>query len=161
MYADLTKNIMNDTSKGFLEDMLDIYYKLSPFELSMTGASGTLKKAVSSFDNAINLETVEFFDKERDLVLGSAPTDVLTVLFSGAAISYGLGFAENKDKRTSILLKSGIPVIGAIATTIISATKLVSGTKSIIFGVISGIILNSLGNIADKYRLEYKQKRQA
>ncbi|MBR6127843.1 hypothetical protein IKQ21_09180 [bacterium] len=149
VYADLIKNILNDNSKGVLEDMLDIYYKLSPFELSKVGASGALKKAVSSFDKAVTLESAEFFDKERDLVLGSAPTDVLTILFSGCAISYGLGFAKDKDKRTSVLLKSGIPIIGAIATTMISATKLVSGTKSILLGLVSGLALNSIGTLAD------------
>ena len=158
MYSDLIKNILNDTSKGVLEDMIDIYYKLSPFELSKTGASTALKRAVSSFNKAVNLETVEFFDKERDLVLGSAPTDVLTILFSGCAISYGLGFAKDKDKRTSILLKSGIPVIGAIAVAMLSATKLVSGTKSILLGLISGLALNSAGTLADSL-MKHKQNK--
>ena len=148
-YIDLTKNILNESYKGILEDMLEIYYKLAPEELSKSGAEKALKKAVSSFNNAVELETVEFFDKERDLVLGSAPTDILTILFSGCAISYGLGFAKDKDERISILLKSGIPVVGAILTTLISATKLVSGTKSIVLGLISGLALNSIGSLTD------------
>lgn len=157
-YINLIKELTEDKSTGELQDMLDIYYKLAPFELSKTGASLSVKKAVESFDKSVYLENIEFFDKERDLVLGSAPTDVLTVLLSFITISCGLGYAKNKDERTSIVIKSGIPILGAITTSIISATKLVSGGKSLLLGFLSGIALNQTGNITDTYRKTLKSK---
>ena len=56
------------------------------------------------------------------------------------------------------MLKSGIPVLGGIATTVISTTKLISGGKSLAFGFIAGLILNKFGNIADRI---YKQNQSA
>ena len=106
----------------------------------------------------VNMECVEFFDKIRDLRLGSAPTDVLTLLFSFMALSYGLGHAKDTDKRISVMFKTGIPIVGGIAATMYSTTKLVSGGKSIAFGILSAILLNQLGTIADN---TYKNTRVA
>lgn len=148
----LISEIMEDNATGEIQDMLSIYYKLAPYELAKSGAALSIKKAVQSFDKSVDKEIVEFFDKVRDLRLGSAPTDVLTVLVSFGLISYGFGYAKDKDERISIALKSGIPTVGALATSIFSATKLVSGGKSIALGILSGIILNRIGYLADTAR---------
>ena len=61
--------------------------------------------------------------------------------------------AHNNDERSSIMLKSGIPIAGAISVSLISATKLISGTKSIALGFISGIILNRIGKfLSENYK---------
>ena len=151
-YIRLIRELLEDDATGEIQDMLSIYYKISPFELDKSGALLSVKRAVQSFDTAVNYENVEFFDKVRDLKLGSAPTDVLTILASFVTLTVGLGHAKDKDKRTSIVLKSGIPVAGAISVATISATKLVSGGKSLALGFISGIALNQLGVIADNLR---------
>lgn len=156
-YIELIENFVNDDARGELQDMLSIYYKIAPFELDKYGAFLSVKKAVKSFDKSVELESVEFFDKVRDLRLGSAPTDVLTILLSFITLSFGLGYAKDNDKRQSIMLKSGIPVAGGIATAIYSATKLVSGGKSLALGFLSGIILNQLGKIADNIRKNHKE----
>ena len=148
----LLRAIISDKATGELQDMLDIYYTIAPCEFVKSGANRATKIAVKAFDKSIRLENEEFFDKARDLELGSAPTDVLTVLTSGSLITYGLVKAKNNDEKYSVILKSGIPIIGAVTTSLISATKLISGTKSVLLGLISGIILNQIGNIADKYR---------
>jgi len=154
----LLKYIINDTATGELQDMLDIYYTIAPFELAQSGANRTAQAAVKAFDKSTRIETGEFFDKARDLELGSAPTDVLTVLTSGSLITYGLIKAKNSDEKYSVILKSGIPIIGAVTTSLISATKLISGSKSIALGFISGIILNQIGKIADKYRKAHNKR---
>jgi hypothetical protein len=155
----LISEIMEDNATGVIQDMLSIYYKLAPYELAKSGASLSVKKAVQSFDKSVELEVVEFFDKVRDLRLGSAPTDVLTVLISFGLISYGLGWAKDKDERISIALRAGIPTVGALATSILSATKLVSGGKSIALGILSGIILNQIGYLADTARKNVERKK--
>lgn len=157
------KNIekqINDNRSGMLQDMLSIYYKIAPFELEKSGALLSLKKAVKSFDKSVYLENAEFFDKVRDLRLGSAPTDILTILFSFATLSLGLGHAKDNDRRVSIALKSGIPVAGGIATAMFSAARLVSGGKSLALGFLSGIILNQLGVIADNMRKKIDLKQE-
>lgn len=148
----LISEILEDNSAGEIQDMLSIYYKIAPYELSKSGAALAVKRAVKSFDKSVELEIVEFFDKIRDLRLGCAPTDVLTVLISFGLISYGLGYTKDKDERISIALRSGIPTVGALATSIFSATKLVSGGKSIALGILSGIILNRIGYLVDTAR---------
>ena len=155
-YIDLIENFVNDDAKGELQDMLSIYYKIEPYELENSGALLAIKKAVKSFDKSVELESVEFFDKVRDLRLGSAPTDVLTILLSFITLSCGLGYAKDDDKRKTIMLKSGIPIVGGIATATYTATKLVSGGKSLALGFLSGIILNQFGKIADNVRMRYK-----
>ena len=155
--AHIDKQI-NDNSPGMFQEMLAYYYKMAPYELEKSGALLSLKKAVKSLDKSIDLEGNEFFDKVRDLRLGSAPTDILTILVSFAALTLGLGHAQDRDKRTSIMLKSGIPIVGGIATAMFSAAKLVSGGKSLALGFISGIVLNQLGVIADNIRIRLKEK---
>ena len=152
LYIRLIRDLANEHAIGYFQDMLSIYYKIAPFDLDKSGASLAVKRAVHSFDKSVNLECVEFFDKVRDLRLGSAPTDVLTIIFSAITLSLGLGYAKDKDSRKSVMLKSGIPIIGGIATATYTATKLVSGGKSLALGFLSGIILNRLGVIADNMR---------
>jgi hypothetical protein len=67
-------------------------------------------------------------------------------------ITFGLNRAKGKDEKTSVMLKSGIPLVGGVATSLISATKLVSGGKSIALGLASGLVLNQLGKFTDDYR---------
>ena len=151
-------NELTGNTKGEIQDMLSIYYKIAPYELDSTGASLAVKKAVKSFDKSVDLECVEFFDKVRDLRLGSAPTDVLTILFSFITLSFGLGYTKDKDKQKSIMLKSGIPIVGGITMATLTATKLVSGGKSLAAGIFVGIALNKLGIIADNIRKKYQKK---
>ena len=148
----ILEDLATENATGEIQDMMSIYYKIAPYEFVKSGAELSIKEAVNSFDKSVNLEVTEFFDKVRDLKLGSAPTDILTILLSCGMITYGLSYAKDKDQRISVMLKSGIPITGAIATSLISATKLVSGGKSLALGFISGIILNKLGIIADDTR---------
>ena len=157
---DLIRWQTEEKSPGFLQKMLSCYYKIAPFELEETGALLSLKKAVRSFDKSFALESNEFFDKVRDLRLGSAPTDVLTIVLSFLTLSFGFGHAKDKDQRISIMLRSGIPIVGGISAAMFSAAKLVSGGKSLAFGFISGIVLNQLGVVVDNIRKNRNNKKQ-
>lgn len=153
----LIKHVIDEEAPGDIQKMIDIYKRIAPFELSKSGALDSVKKAVKMFDKSIKLESKEFFDKLRDLEIGSAPTDILTILFSSALITHALVKAKDPSEKKSIMLKSGIPIAGAILTTMISATKLISGSKSIALGIVSGIILNRLGSLADNYTKKQTQ----
>ena len=48
-------------------------------------------------------ECVEYFDKKRDLMLGSAPTDVLTAVASLIASGVAIGVADTKEDNLNVL----------------------------------------------------------
>lgn len=155
----LIRELISEDSPGDIENILEIYRKIAPIELSKSGTLKSVNKAIKSFDRSINLEVNQLFDKLRDLEIGSAPTDVLTILFSSALIASAIQKAKDKDERASIILKSGIPIAGAIMVTLISAAKLISGGKSMAFGVVSGFIMNRLGEDVDNYRKRVINKK--
>jgi hypothetical protein len=151
-YIKSINNLVKDSDEGQLQDLMEIYKVLDAYALSHSNAEKYVENAVGSFDKALKTETVDFFDKVRDLVLGSAPTDVLSLLASGGMIAYGLGDAHDKDERISVMLTAGIPILGSIGTTIICTTKLISGGISLALGAITGIGFAKVGNALDNKR---------
>lgn len=148
----LIKQLVGEQGSGELQQMLAIYKKIAPYELSRSGAENKLRKAVSSFDKSLQTETVEFFNKVRDLQLGSAPTDILTILSSGAMIGYGLTEAADANERKTVMLTAGIPILGTIGTTVVCTTKLISGIVSLGLGSTVGLVLKYTGEYLDKRR---------
>ena len=151
-------DLLNNQNAGKLQEMLAIYRKIAPYELEKSKAELAVRKAVSSFDKSLGTETVEFFDKVRDIQMGAAPTDVLTILSSAGMIAYGLGDAEDKDEKISVLLTAGIPIFGTIGTTVICTTKLISGGMSMLFSLGIGGIFKYVCDGLDAHRLTAKGK---
>lgn len=149
-FLDEAQTVLAGKNKGAMQEMLAIYEKLLPND------HGKIKKdmvkAVKSLDKSINTESVQYFDKVRDLVVGSAPTDVLSILGTAGVVGVGLKKAKDRDERVSISLKYGIPAIGAIATSIYCTASLLSGSKSLLFGFLSGLAFNKVGVIVDDWR---------
>lgn len=158
-YIDEIEKILSKSSKGEFQEILTIYKGLLPKEQYVKLRAKT-NSAIKSFDKAINAENDLFFDKLRDLKLGSGPTDVLSVLGAMAGVGLGLTKADNKDERVSAALKYGIPVVGAVATSLMLAVSLVSGFKSMVLGTISGFLISDLGVRLDKYRKQYNKKQE-
>lgn len=157
-YINLITSLIRENEPGEIQKLISMYYKVAPFEFAKSGALQAAQNTEKLFNKAANLELSEYFDKVRDLELGSAPTDVLTILLSTGLISHDLMKAKDKNQTTSVILTSGIPLAGAVATTIISASKLVSGGKSLALGIASGIALNFIGKSVDNYRTKYFNK---
>ena len=139
--------------------MLDIYKKLLP-EKEFQKLQKEVRESVKSLDTSIRIESVEYFDKLRDLTLGSAPTDILTFLVGFGSLGIGLASTDDRDTQASVALKYGIPAIGGMLTSMVVTSMLVSGLKSHFVGLISGLILNKAGTITDKYRKEYNARHQ-
>lgn len=139
-----------------LDEMLEIYKRLAPDEY--VNIEKDCKKIVKNIDKSINIEAEQFFDKVRDLQIGSAPTDVLSILGSAGMIGYGLAKAKDNDERISVTLKAGIPVIGAVGTSLYCTARLISGGKAMAFGLLSGWILNKIGEQTDKFRKNLASK---
>ena len=153
------KNSFVNFKQGKIEDMLDIYKKLlSEEEYNVLDKS--YKNSVKSLDNSINLETVEFVRNVRDLALGGAPTDILTILGSLATLGYNIGKSEDNEQRTSISLKYGIPTLAGIGVTLYCNAKLYAGTKSLLVGGLSTVVLNKIGVWADDLLKNFRQKKK-
>lgn len=148
--------VLTKSEKGELQELLTIYKALLPRNEYLK-LRDTATKAVKSLDGAINTESNLFFDKLRDLSLGSAPTDVLSIVGSVGGVAAGLTMADNKDERVSALLKYGIPIVGSLGTTLVLNIGLVSGIKAMLLGLGSGTIINRVGTAVDKKRKEYNK----
>lgn len=118
-----------------------------------------LKKQVNSvlksLDSSIETETSKYFDKARDLKLGSAPTDVLSIVTGLGAVGWFTAKAKDKDERISSVLQYGIPAIGTIATALYCNARLISGGKGMAFGLLSGLVVNKIGAFVDNMRKKY------
>ncbi len=155
-----TQELMSSFSgfkSGKVEEILDIYRQILPPSEYET-VQRAYRESVKSLDKAIVTETEDFISKVRDLTLGSAPTDILSVLGGIGTLGYYLGKSDNNDERISISLKYGIPALAGIGVALYGNAKLFAGTKSMIFGAVSTWIFNRIGSMADKKLKEHKQK---
>ena len=148
------QEIMGDSGKGALQEILTIYKKLMPRE-DYLKVKASANNTVKYIDNAITKETDNFFDMMRDLKMGSAPTDILSILAAIGAIGIGLSKSENKDQQYSVLLKAGIPAVGAIATSLYFSASLVSGGRAMLYGGLSGLLISKAGEKLDEYRKKH------
>lgn len=138
------KSLMQNGEKGEFQEILTIYKALLP-NSKYNKVKNNTNSAIKTLDKAMYTENSDFFDKVRDLKLGSAPTDILTILggLGGAAI--GITKAEDKDERISATLTYGIPILGTIATSVALTMSLIGGFKSIAIGLLSGQIMSEIG----------------
>ena len=153
-YTKEVESIISKNSKGELQEILTAYKKLLP-RVEYLRLRHHVQKTIKSLDKSIDVETVQYVDKARDLKLGSAPTDILSILGAVGVVGWFLGKSKDKDERISATLRYGIPAVGAIATSLYSTAKLVSGGKAIALGLISGKIMNIIGSQVDYLRKHY------
>lgn len=153
-YVAEVEEIISKSSKGELQEILTLYKSILPRNEYLKLKS-KVHSAIKSLDKSIDIETVQYFDKARDLKLGSAPTDVLSILGTVATVGYYLNKAETNDDKYSVSLKYGIPAIGAIATSLYSTARLVSGGKAMLLGLLSGWVMNKAGVVVDDARKKY------
>lgn len=152
--------VVANYKQGKIEDILQIYKAILPKDEYLK-IQKSYKNVIKSLDKSVRLETDEFVSKLRDLALGSAPTDVLTMLGAVGLLGYQIGKSENNDERLSITLKYGIPaLLGQVGVTLYCNAKLYAGTKSLLMGTISGLLLNRLGEYADDKFKAFKGKNK-
>lgn len=152
-------DLLSRHDSGELQQMIDIYKTISAYNVAPLEKQ--VQKAINSFDKSLNLETVEFFNKVRDLRMGSAPTDVLSIVASGGMIGYGLAKAHNSDERWEVTLTSGIPIIGTIGTALYCTAQLVSGSKGMLIAGASGIVLKYVGDFANYLRTKTQNRAKS
>ena len=140
-------NLVGDgkTKKGAYDEIVEL---LSPhlnqeekqaFEESIKQAGKLLRKANKT-------ECIEYFDKKRDLILGSAPTDVLTALASLIASGIAIGVADSKEDKLSRLISGALPVFAGLGVSTALTAMLFSGGKGMALGTGSGMIFSAIGS---------------
>ena len=105
-------------------------------------------------------ECMEYFDKKRDLVLGSAPTDIVTAIFGVSAGAIAIMAADDREKRISRLLTGVFPALAGIGTNIALTSMLFSGPKGMVIAAITGSTLSLVGNKVNNYRLKLLGKSE-
>ena len=153
--------------KGALEEIMTIVNGLNKSQVSINGkkivSDSQLKeysKLASSISKGLKdataTEAEQYFVKAAEMEVGSAPTDVLSILFPIGAGAYAIGKSDNKDERISATLTTCIPLVGTFATFVYGTTKMMYGAKNLALSLGSGILLSKLGNYCDKLYKNYK-----
>ncbi len=150
----MTKTL-TDYKQGKVQDILEIYKNLLP-EKEYKVVERYYTQGVKSLDKSIKIETEDFVNKLRDLTMGSAPTDMLSMITSIGTLGYYLGKADDNDKRTSIALKYGIPALAAVGVPLYCNAKLFNGSKSLIITSIATFVVNRIGTYADNKVKKHK-----
>ena len=114
------------------------------------------EKASKKLNKANNTECVKYFDKKRDLVLGGAPTDILTAVFGLGFSGIAIATADNKEQRMSRLLTGVFPVVAGIGTSIAFTAMLFSGVQGLLLGFATSIGLSKIGSLIDHHLLGNK-----
>lgn len=143
---------------GKVEELLSIYRQILP-KAEYKKVETAYKAWLKSLDKSIKTETEDFMGKLRDLAMGSAPTDILTVLGPLGILGYNLAKSKDNDQRTSIALKYGIPALAGIGGSLYFNAKLFAGSKALICASLLSLSVNRLGVWADNTLKKYKQSK--
>ncbi|MCM1339125.1 MAG: hypothetical protein NC191_05595 [Muribaculaceae bacterium] len=155
--AKLKNNLVN-YNPGKLQELLSLYKEILP-KSEYAQVEKLYKAWIKSLDKSIKLETEDYFGKLRDLAMGSAPTDILTIVGSFGILGYNLIKSKDNDQRTSIALKYGIPALAGIGSSLYFNAKLFAGSKALICSSLLSFGVNRLGAWADGMLKKYKQSK--
>lgn len=157
----------DENSKGALENIMTIIKGLNSETAKIDGKkiitdaeykqySELSRKISSGMSEATDKEVGEYFIKHAEMEVGSAATDVFSILFPVGVGAYAVGKCENNDERISATLKTCIPLVGMFGTFVYGTTKMLSGAKNLIFSSVSGFALNKFGAYLDELYQNYK-----
>lgn len=111
----------------------------------------SLRKAGKKLHKANKAECVDYFDKKRDLILGGAPTDMVTAAGSLGLCGLAISTADSKDDKISRALTGGFPIIAGLGASLAFTAMLFSGVQGMLLGALTSIGLSKIGHIADNY----------
>ena len=147
-------------SKGALEEIMTIIKGLNGAKIadqSETFISNDTYKKIKKLSERIStdlkkattLETGEYFTKKAELIVGSAPTDVISVFVPIGAGAYAIAKGDSKEEKVSATLTTCIPLVGTFATFVYGTIKMLAGAKNLIFSTVSGALLGMFGDYCD------------
>ncbi len=143
-------------NKGAYNEILELLQSsLSKEESAQIEKS--MNKALKKLNKANYSECVEYFDKKRDLILGSAPTDVLTALVGLGLSGFAISTADSKEERESRLITGVFPVIAGLGASMTFTAMLISGVKSLLMGAATSVVLSGIGSFINRQILGNNQ----
>ena len=146
------------TKKGAYHEMVELLAPKLKNEEKLAFEE-SIMKADKLLRTANKTECVEYFDKKRDLMLGSAPTDILTAIASLIASGIAIGVADTKEDRISRFISGALPVFAGFGVSTALTAMLFSGGKGMALGTGSGMIFSALGSTAS-HKLFPKNKNE-
>ena len=137
-------------SRGHYDEILEIIKpNLSPKESEKL--TKALNKAGEKLRKANHTENVLYFDKKRDLILGGAPTDIVTGIAGLGLSGLAISTADSKDERFSKTLTLGIPAVVGIGTSLAMTAMLFSGVKGMLVGGAASLGVSKIASLIDYY----------
>ncbi len=148
------------TQKGAYNELLDLLSShLKPEEKKIL--EEFVKDTSKKLNKANISECAEYFDNKRDLMLGSAPTDILTALFFLGLGGVAVGRADTKQERVSKMLTSIFPTVAGLGVSLTLTALLFSGVKGkIVSALLSGVLSlmgSGLNRVVNPKRPEIKE----
>ena len=136
---ELVENLIGGKNKkGLYDDVIDILRENIDKE-GLQKIDDIFKQASKNLKKANNSECLEYFDKKRDLIVGVAPTDIVSQIFGVGLCGWAVGSAQ-KDERLQRALTTGLPVATGLASSLIFSALLYSGGVGLLAGAaVSGI----------------------
>ena len=157
---DVVENLVGNgkDKKGVYEEIFEIIKPhISKDDKKL---QNVLNSTTKKLKKANHSECVEYFDKKRDLVLGSAPTDIVTALAGIGLSGVAIGTADNKDERISRALTGAFPVIAGLGASMAFTAMLFSGVQGMLYGALTSVILSKIGSSASHYFVGDKTSKQ-
>lgn len=142
--------------KGLYDDVIGIFKdKLEPDEMKRLETG--LKDVSTKLKKANHSECFEYFDKKRDLVLGGAPTDIVTALTGMGLCGVAVARAD-KENRWSKAFKSGVPVLIGLGSSLVFSALLYSGGVGLLLGAAIGGVANIGCDLIAKHVFGHKDE---
>ena len=137
----------NNSKKGLYDEIVEMLKpKININDKNKIDKS--LEKVRTNIKKANHCECIEYFDKKRDLMLGSAPTDILTALFGLGVSGVLISTADSKEEKISRTLSGVFPIIAGVGASIAFTAMLFSGLVGTVCGLVTAGVLSKLGSIA-------------
>ena len=108
-----------------------------------------LKNISKKVKKANYSECFEYFDRKRDMMVGGAPTDIVTQLFGVGLCGWAVTRAD-KEKRLQKAFTTGLPIITGLGSSLIFSALLYSGGVGLLAGAAVGGVTTLITNYVNK-----------
>ncbi len=154
--------IISTDKKGKVEELLDIYKHLLSKE-DYAALKKSVEKSRVAINNAVDTESDKFVDKMRDLKAGSALSDVgIGLLFPLGSTAVAISMADTKEKKRSVGLNLGIPLLVGLATSMVGTVAMLAAGPSMALGLVTSTITNQIcSRVDDRLKKKDAEKNLA
>lgn len=150
VHMDEYENLFKEYKKGIVQEIRtaagDAWGNGSNFDKA-------IKEKATIHSKDLNLaltRTINMFDKQRDIALGSGPADVIGLLTPIVICGWSLNKKETKEEKIGVALEAGIPIVGGVLVYLRTLALQYNGVKALATSAGVGILLNLAGSMVYK-----------